>query len=83
MNWVDGGEIKEESNWVRKESYEEKKKDRKVEPRVSYKGTKFLKMRRSYKSGKTMRSDIDKFEKEREREREKSLKKMIFTWEWR
>ena len=43
-----------------------KKKDRKVEPRVSYKGTKFLKMRRSYKSGKTMRSDIDKFERERE-----------------
>ena len=42
-------------------------------------------MRRSYKSGKTMRSDIDKFEREREREREreKSLKKMIFTWEWR
>ena len=32
-------------------------------------------MRRSYKSGKTMRSEIDKFEREREREREKSLKK--------
>ena len=28
-------------------------------------------MRRSYKSGKTMRSDIDKFERERERERER------------
>ena len=39
MNWVDGGEIKEETNWVRKESYEEKKKDREVKPRVSYEGT--------------------------------------------
>ena len=68
---------------LEKKAMKKKKKDRKVEPRVSYKGTKFLKMRRSYKSGKTMRSDIDKFEREREREREKSLKKMIFTWEWR
>ena len=26
MNWVDGGEIKEETNWVRKESCEKKNK---------------------------------------------------------
>ena len=51
---------------LEKKAMKKKKKDRKVEPRVSYKGTKFLKMRRSYKSGKTMRSDIDKFERERE-----------------
>ena len=41
-NWVDGGEIKEETNWVRKESYEKKIiEDKEVEPRVSY-GRKFL-----------------------------------------
>ena len=36
-NWVDGGEMKEETNWVRKESCEKKKiEDKEVEPRVSY-----------------------------------------------
>ena len=36
-------------------------------------------MRRSYKSGKTMRSDIDKFEREREREREEFKKNDIYV----
>ena len=36
-------------------------------------------MRRSYKSGKTMRSEIDKFEREREREREELKKNDIYV----
>ena len=64
---------------LEKKAMKKKKKDRKVEPRVSYKGTKFLKMRRSYKSGKTMRSEIDKFEREKEREREEFKKNDIYV----
>ena len=34
---------------------------------------------RSYKSGKTMRSEIDKFEREKEREREEFKKNDIYV----
>ena len=42
-NWVDGGEIKEETNWVRKESCEKKKKRRQGSSTKSFIWEKILK----------------------------------------
>ena len=42
-NWVDGGEIKEETNWVRKESCEKKKKRRQGSSAKSFIWEKILK----------------------------------------
>ena len=54
-NWVDGGEIKEETNWVRKEKLWKKKKieDNEVEP--SFMWEKILK----YEKGEAGRSRKD------------------------